>query len=89
MAIVGERITVTNSPTLLVQGTDRIDLARPVVVKNIDATNGVDLGGATVTVGGGYLLSAGSTIDGTFMKNDDLYGVAAGSVVVCVLRGRS
>lgn len=89
MAVVGERITVPNSPTLIGTGSDRIDNARPFIIRNLDASASVDLGGSAVGVGAGFPLLAGEMIAVTLMVNDNLYAIAAGSVVVAVLRGRS
>lgn len=89
MAVVGERITVLTTPVVIGTGSDRIDNARPFLIRNLDASASIDLGGSGVAVGSGFPLLAGEMISVTLMLNDNLFAVSSGSVNVAVLRGRS
>jgi hypothetical protein len=54
-----------------------------VVVKNLNATAAIDLGGSAVASGAGYSLAAGESVSlGPLSTGDDLYGITASSTVV-------
>lgn len=86
MAVRGRRVTVSTTAILLAEGTGT---KSQVLVRNTDATNGVDLGGAGVTAGTGYRLLAGIALPAVFelAPGDKLYAIrsAAADVVVDVI----
>lgn len=87
MPIIATRVTVTTSPTLLTDPRNG-STTGPITASLLNlGPEDVDLGGANVGVGAGYLLRAGGTFDVDLIAGDLLYGVgAAGTAVVCVLR---
>jgi hypothetical protein len=89
LPIIGARVTVTTSPTQIVLPTYG-SATDPVTgsLLNLGPAD-VDLGGAGVTAGAGYLLRVGGTFDVDLIGGDVLYGVvAASTAVVCVLKLR-
>lgn len=76
MALTGRRVTVTDTATRLdVPDTDST-FGRSIAVTNA-GTAAIDLGGPTVTAGGGYSLAAGATVTLDLQPGETLYGRAA------------
>lgn len=72
MALSGTRVTVTDAATLI--RTADTDGHSTVVVRNPGA-NDVDLGGADVTSGGGFVLAAGDQVVIDLGPAESLYGI--------------
>jgi len=85
MAVSAQRITVSTTAVAL-NTADHGGIR--LVVKNTDATNGVDLGDSTVTAGAGYPLAATTSQVVDVDAGGVLYAIrsAAADVVVAVLR---
>lgn len=89
MPIIGARVTVTTSATQLFTGAYG-SATVPVTASflNLGPVD-VDLGGAGVTTGNGYLLRVNGTFDVDLLSTDVLYAVtASGTSVICVLKLR-
>lgn len=89
MPIIGSRVTVGTTPVVLLSPTYG-SVGDPVTgsLLNLGAQD-VDLGGATVTTGAGYLLRVGGTFDVDLISGDVLYGVtASGTSSICILKLR-
>jgi hypothetical protein len=85
MPVIGKRVTVANSPTLIAGGED----GGHVLVRNADASAAIDLGGQSVATGAGFSLIAGATVAFETGGTKKLYGVtASGTVIVHVLTSR-
>ena len=87
MPIVGERLTVTTSPTQIIV-PNHGSITGPITgsVLNLGPQD-VDLGGPGVVAGAGYLLRVGGTFDLDLIHGDVLYGVtASATAVLCVLK---
>lgn len=83
--VVGARVTVTTSPTLISRSGSELG---PVLIKNTGAA-AVYLGGATVATTTGYELAAAETISLMLAADEALYGiVASGTVVLHKLENR-
>lgn len=85
MAVSAARVTVSSTAVAL--NTSDTGGAR-LLIKNIDATNGVDLGSSTVTAGAGFPLAAGVTVEVDIDSGEVLYAIrsAGADVVLGVLR---
>ena len=86
MAISAARVTV--STTAVALNTANNTSGSTMIVKNTDATNGVDLGPAGVTAGAGFSLTLGQTVTVQLSPGDVLFAIrsAAADVVLSVLR---
>jgi hypothetical protein len=87
MAITGRRVTVTDEPTRL--STNPTDAGHPgsaVLVKNPAGSGGdIDIGGATVASGAGYLLAEGDPpLAWQLERPEAVYGIAADGETVVV-----
>jgi hypothetical protein len=69
------QITVTSTPTLLVQA----DTDGCVVILHTHANHGIALGTATVTAETGFGLHADETFEFRIPPNGSLYGIRTGS----------
>lgn len=60
---------------------------RTLTVKNLDGTNGADLGASTVAAGAGFALAAGATVQVQLEADEVLFAIrsAAADVVLAVL----
>jgi len=87
MAIVGERITVDATATVLHTGSSGVSGTK-LVIMNIDGTDTVALGPSTVTFANGFILGTTTTINIDLAAGDILYGRCdtAKSVVVHMLK---
>lgn len=87
MPIIGERITVTTSPTQIIV-PNHGSISGPITgsIMNLGPQD-VDLGGAGVAAGAGYLLRVGGTFDLDLIHGDILYGITASSfATICLLK---
>ena len=85
MAVSHSRVTVSTVAVAL----NTVDtLGRVLTVKNIDATNAVDLGTSTVTAGTGFSLAAGLTVQIPLSAEEVVYAIrsAAVDVVLTILK---
>jgi hypothetical protein len=83
--VVGGRVTVTTTPTLISQNGS--DLG-PLLLKNKGVAS-VYLGAANVATTTGYELEASETLSITLGSNEAIYGiVASGTVLVHKLENR-
>lgn len=85
MAVSAQRVTVgATAVALNSTGTAGDSLT----IKNLDATNGVDLGPSSVTAGPGFPLAPGATVTVEVDPVDVLFATrpAAADVVLAVLR---
>lgn len=86
MAIAGSRVTTTTTATLIASAGS----GKSVILKNVDGSASVHLGGSGVTASDGFTLVAGASIEMDLTQNDALYGItSSGSVIVHVLATRS
>ena len=69
------QITVTSTPTLLVQA----DTDGCVVILHTHANHGIELGTATVTAGTGFGLHSDETFEFRIPPNGALYGIRTGA----------
>lgn len=85
MAVSAARVTVSTAAVALNTANGG---GRTLTVKNIDATNGADLGASTVTAGAGFALAAGATVQVELEADEVLYAIRSGAadVVLAVLR---
>lgn len=85
MLIQGKRVTVTNAATRLDTWPDTL---RDMLITNRGAAS-VDIGGAAVTTGTGYELSAGATLSlDRAATGGGVYAITASGTVRCdVLEG--
>jgi hypothetical protein len=79
MAVTAFRVSVIDSPTLLVRG-DRD--GNNVVIKNADAAAAFSLGGVLVTYAGGFAMLAGDVDQITLAPGEELYAVASTGITV-------
>lgn len=87
MPIISARVTVTASPTLIIDPRNG-STTGPVtgIVKN-DGPTSIYLGGAGVTAATGFLFEAGTVIDVELITGDLLYGItAAGTQEVMTMK---
>lgn len=87
MPIIGTRVTVTTAPTQVIVPNNG-SITGPITgsILNLGPQD-VDLGGAGVTTGAGYLLRVGGTFDLDLIHGDILFAVTASSTaVLCVLK---
>lgn len=91
MAAVGTRVTVGTSPTAII-GADGVSASGAqgrYILRNRGAVS-VDLGGATVAVGGGFEFEPGTDITLEQLtgvsQGEALYGIAPANCRVDVLR---
>lgn len=85
MAVTASRVTVgATAVALNAAGTSGSTLK----IKNIDATNAVDIGASAVTAGTGYPLAAGETLTIDADPGDGVYAIrsAGADVVLAILR---
>lgn len=85
MAVTHSRATVS---TVAVALNAADTLGRVLTVKNIDATNGADLGTSTVTAGTGFALAAGATVQVQLSAEEVLFAIrsAGADVVLTILK---
>lgn len=85
MAVSAARVTVSTSAVALNSATGG---GSRLIVRNTDATNGVDIGASNVTAGTGYRLLAGQTLTLELLGGEQFYAIrsAAADVVCDVLR---
>ena len=85
MAVSVARVTVS---TVAVALNTADTLGRVLTIKNIDATNAVDLGTSTVTAGAGFPLIAGATVQIALSAEEVLFAIRsnAADVVLAVLK---
>lgn len=81
MAVIGERVNVTDAAPLIVRADAD---GCSVTVRNLDATNSIDLGGSTVANGSGFPLPAGASHSVDLDPGEAIYGDAATGVTVSV-----
>jgi len=89
MPIIGTRVTVCTTATVIMLPTNG-STGDPITGSLLNlGSQDVDLGGAGVTTGAGYLLRVGGTFDVDLIAGDVLYGVtASGTSSICVLKLR-
>lgn len=77
MPIIAQRVTVTTSPTLILNPLNG-SVTGPItaIIKNPGPTS-VFLGGASVTATEGFELATGGVVDAELISGDLLYGVTA------------
>jgi hypothetical protein len=88
--IIGTRVTVTDSPTLIyVPRHGSAGDPRSGSILNLGPAD-IDLGGETVSTGAAYLFRKNATMDLDLLAGDELYGVAPSgqSAVVSILKLR-
>ena len=73
--ITSAQITVTATPTLLVQA----DTDGCTVILHTHANHGIEIGAATLTAGTGFGLHADETFEFRLPANEKLYGIRSGS----------
>lgn len=85
MAVSASRVTVS---TVAVALNTADTLGRVLTIKNIDATNAVDLGTSSVTAGTGFALAAGATVQIQLSAEEVLFAIrsAAADVVLTILK---
>lgn len=79
MAVSSYRVSVIDSPTLIVRGERN---GNNIIVKNADTTNAFSLGGVGVTYAGGFAMLAGDVDQITLAAGEELYAVASTGVTV-------
>lgn len=92
MPVIGERISVTTSATVLFtpENGAAVDRKSAIIKLPAAATESVFLGGSGVTAAAGYELAAGDIVDVSLLHGDTIYGiVATNAQTVHVLRDRS
>jgi hypothetical protein len=72
--ITTAQITVTATPTLLVQA----DTDGCIVILHTHANHGVEIGSASVTAGTGFGLHTDETFEFRLPPNEALYGIRVG-----------
>lgn len=88
MAVSAARITVSTSALALNTASND---GTTLVIKNLDGTNGADLGASTVTAGAGFPLPGAATpvaVTVNLKPGDVLYAIrsAGADVILSVLR---
>jgi hypothetical protein len=86
MAVSAQRVTVTNSPTLLTStpadgytGTRRVQFHLPI------GGAAVDLGGDDVSAGAGFEMLADEFVSVWVQPGEEIYGITASTQVIHVL----
>ena len=79
MAVTSYRVSVTDSPTLLVRGERD---GNNIIIKNADSTNTIDLGGVCVAYGSGFAMLPGDVDQITLAAGEELYAVASTGVTI-------
>jgi hypothetical protein len=86
MAVIGKRVTVASSPTLIATADGD---GGSVTLRNADASNAIDIGSSSVATGAGFSLIAGAAVSIDLDGSDRVYGVtSSGSVVVHVVANK-
>lgn len=85
MAVSHQRFTVSTTPVALNTASTG---GQKLTIKNIDATNAVDLGKSDVAAGAGFPLAATQTVTLEVQPQDVLFAIrsAAADVVLAVVR---
>lgn len=79
MAVTAFRISVIDSPTLIVRGERN---GNNIIVKNSDAAAAFSLGGHLVTYATGFAMLAGDVDQITLAPGEELYGIADTGVTI-------
>ena len=81
MAITSFRVSVVDTPTLLVRGGSRVSY---LTAKNAHASAACCLGGSLVTFAGGFSLGNGDVSNITVAPGEEVYAVADTGITVPV-----
>lgn len=76
MAISAGHVTVEDTATAVASGAERFAPNR-IIIKNVDGSEDVFLGGSDVTVEEGFKLEPGDLFEWSPANTDTLYGVVA------------
>ena len=85
MAVVGKRVSVGTTPTLIDSSPSAGDptIGSSLLIRNRDASASVFLGASGVTTGTGYELLAGESLPLDMGRGESLYGICAAGTVSC------
>ena len=79
MSVTAFRVSVIDSPTLIVRGERD---GNTIIIKNADTSAAFSLGGALVTYAGGFAMLAGDVDQITLAPGEELYGIASTGITV-------
>lgn len=82
MAVKATRATVSTVAVALGSAETDSQAGSVIKIKNVDATNTVNLGDSSVTATTGYTLAAGATETFTLNSGESLYAIRTGTADV-------